>query len=203
MHKRLSESGIDNITVLAFYLHQHDFTDSLRTIYQWSNLTNRERWPWNVNVNYVCWLPDRRRWYGVVIVLLQWSYNALSAICNEYANRWRYSYNSNKCDVLVFNEYQKLTRERLFMLGDSIISEASDYVHIGVKCDNVLSSQCCVRDACNTLRGTHLSITNSGFPIECLNPIYLRTIYNSIVIPKALFGCEVWATLSTTDMQSL
>ena len=59
--------------------------------------------------------------------------NARSAICNEYANKWRYSYNSNK---LVFNEHHKLTRERLFMLGDSIISEASDYVHIGVKCDN-------------------------------------------------------------------
>ena len=61
MHKRLSESGIDNRTVLAFYLHQHDFTDSLGTIYQWSNLTNRERWPRNVYVIYVCWLPDRRR----------------------------------------------------------------------------------------------------------------------------------------------
>ena len=61
MHKRLSESGIDNRTVLAFYLHQHDFTDSLRTFYQWSNLTNRERWPRNVYVKYVCWLPYRRR----------------------------------------------------------------------------------------------------------------------------------------------
>ena len=126
MHKRLSESGIDNITVLAFYLHQHDFTDSLRTIYQWSNLTNRERWPRNVYMKCVCWLPDRCRWYGVVIVLLQWTYNALLAICNEYANKWRYSYNSNKCVVPVFNEHQKLIRERLFMLGDSIISEASD-----------------------------------------------------------------------------
>ena len=140
------------------------------------------------------------------MVLLSYSYNRLNAmlvICNDYANKWRYSYNSNKCAVLVFNEHHKLTRERLFMLGDSIISEASNCVHIGVKCGNVLSSQCCVRDACNTLRGTLLSITNSGFPVECLNPIPLRTIYNLIVIPKALYGCEVWATLYTTDMQSL
>ena len=106
-------------------------------------------------------------------------------------------------NVLVFNEHHKLTREKLFMIGDSIISEASDYVHIGVKCDKFLSSQCRVRDTCTKLRGTLLSITNSGFSVNCLNPISLRTIYNSIVVPKTLYGCEVWATLSTTDMQSL
>ena len=176
MHKRLSESGIDNRTVLAFYLHQHDFTDSLRrTIYQWSNLTNRERWPRNVYVKYVCWLPDRCRWYGVVIVLLQWTYDALSAICNEYAVSGDTVI--TQTNVLVFNEHQKLTRERLFMLGDSIIPEASDYVHLGVKCDNFLSSQCCVRDACTKLQGTLLSITNSGFPVNCLNPIYIYIHY--------------------------
>jgi len=40
-------------------------------------------------------------------------------------------------------------------------------------------------------------------PIECVDPISLRTIYNSIVIPKTLYVYEVWATLFTTDMQSL
>ena len=74
---------------------------------------------------------------------------------------------------------------------------------LGVKCDKFLSSQCCVRDACTKQRGTLLSITNIGFPVNCLNPISLRTIYISIVVPKTLYGCEVWDTLSTTDMQSL
>jgi len=122
------------------------------------------------------------------MVLLSYSYNGVTMHCQLYVMSMQTSGDTimTQTNVLVFNEHQKLTRERLFMLGVSIISEASDCVHIGVKCNNVLSSQCCVRDACNTLRGTLLSITNSGFSIECLNPIYLRTIYNSIVIPKAL-----------------
>jgi len=91
MHKLLFESGIDNTTVVAFnaiytnmssvyymgkysdWFHIRQGTrqggKALPTIYQWSNSSNREKWPWYVYVRYVCWLADRRRRYGGVVVL--------------------------------------------------------------------------------------------------------------------------------------
>ena len=42
------------------------------------------------------------------MVVLSYSFNgrnAMLAICNEYANKWRYSYNSNKCSSIQRTPY--------------------------------------------------------------------------------------------------
>ena len=56
---------------------------------------------------------------------------------------------------------------------------------------------------CTKLRGTLLSINSSGLSLKSINPLYSRTMYTSIVIPKALYGCELWSMLSITDIQRL
>ncbi|KAH3852096.1 hypothetical protein DPMN_094593 [Dreissena polymorpha] len=56
-----------------------------------------------------------------------------------------------------------------------------------------------VDDACNKLRVTYLSIVNSGISPLSLNTSTSIKVYNSIVIPKALYGCELWTSISTED----
>ena len=81
--------------------------------------------------------------------------------------------------------------------------EVSCYKHLGVKTDPILSTKEVVDDACNKLRGTFLSIINSGISPEWFNPISSKVIYRSIVIPKAMYGCELWTSLTSTDILRL
>ena len=51
-------------------------------------------------------------------------------------------------------------------------------------------------DACKKLKGTYLNIANSGLHDNGLNPITSLHIYNFVLLPKALYGCELWCKLS-------
>ena len=112
-------------------------------------------------------------------VLLSYSVqglNSLLAICDRCPNKWRYNYNSSTCAVIVINERQcNINENRQFKLGDNGIAEATDYVHLGIKCDKYLSTQRNVDDACTKLRGTLLSINRTGLSLKSIHPLSPRT----------------------------
>ena len=70
------------------------------------------------------------------------------------------------------------------------------YKHLGIICENKLSLDEVIVYACKKLKGTYLNIANSGLHDNGLNPITSLHIYNSVVLPKALYGCESWCNLS-------
>ena len=140
------------------------------------------------------------------MVLISFSLNGLQTmmdICYSYANRWRFQYNADKCSIITFNHSQPDFRVRHLMLGDNPVSEGESYVHLGIKCDSFLQTKNCVAEACNRIRGTFLSICNSGVHPAALNPISSRVLYNSVVLPKSLYGCELWNNISETDILKL
>jgi hypothetical protein len=125
-------------------------------------------------------------------------------ICNNYSKLWRYSYNADKCTVVVFNERDTVSsNNKTFYHGNSVVSETNSNVHLGVKTDHFLTNKEAVDSACNKLRGTNLNLINSGMSPQGLNPISSKIIYTSKVIPKALYGCELWSSLSATDILRL
>ena len=101
------------------------------------------------------------------------------------------------------NNYQK--SNRVWYLGNSIIAESENYKHLGVKNNNkYLSKKISIQEASHKLKGTFLSLVNSGiFNHGALHPLTCKTIYKSIVLPKALYGCENWDNLSDTDLLTL
>ena len=52
-----------------------------------------------------------------------------------------------------------------------------------------------VKEAASKLKGTFLSLINSGIHEGGLNSITSKRIYKSVVLPKALYGCELWNSL--------
>ena len=105
--------------------------------------------------------------------------------------------------MVVYNERGRIQRNRTFKLGQTVIEETGCCTHLGVKCDSFLTTTKLVGDACVKLRGTLLSICNSGLNPTSVNPITMKTIYNSIVLPKSLYGCELWTNLCKTDILKL
>ena len=70
-------------------------------------------------------------------------------------------------------------------------------------CSKSLSTKVNIQDACTKLRGTYFSVVNGGIDVTSGNPIIARTIYETMVLPKALYGCELWNTYSKQDINNL
>ena len=107
------------------------------------------------------------------------------------------------CDCYICNSPDKGHSENSFHMGQQQIEIVDQYTHLGITCDKYLPTHLLIQEACRRLRGTFLSICNSGIHPENLNPLTSRTIYKSVVIPKALYGCEMWSILSNTDIAKL
>ena len=127
------------------------------------------------------------------------------AICLNYAKKWRFEYGIVKCLVIVFNELKNayLQSSRTWNFGNSCIEEGTVYKHLGVICDKYMSIDENIKLACNKLRGTFLSLVNCGIYEDGLNPLTSRRIYNSVVLPKALYGCELWSNMQSSHIVSL
>ena len=122
----------------------------------------------------------------------------LMRICFIHACLWRFLHAALKSAVVVLNEkrVKYLSAERIWKLGDAIVPENDQYKHLGIICGKNLGLDEVIVDACKKLKGTYLNIANSGLHDNGLNPITSLHIYNSVVLPKALYGCELWCNLS-------
>ena len=77
-------------------------------------------------------------------------------------------------------------------------------MHLGVNNNKYLNNKISIQDATHKLKGTFLSLVNSGILNHgALHPLTCKTIYKSIVLPKALYGCENWDNLNDTELLSL
>ena len=135
------------------------------------------------------------------MVLVSFSKSGLDqmlALRYNYAMKWRFEYNADKCAVFICNSPDKGHSEHSFHMDQQQIDIVDQYTHLGITCDKYVSTQLLIQEACRRLRGTFLSICNSGIHPGNLNPLTSRNIYKFVVIPKALYGCEMW---SNTGLQ--
>ena len=106
------------------------------------------------------------------------------------------------CTMKPKNKYQK--SKRAWNLGNDIVAESENYKHLGVNNNKYLSNKISIQDATHKLKGTFLSLVNSDILNHgALHPLTCKTIYKSIVLPKALYGCENWDNLNDTELLSL
>ena len=80
-------------------------------------------------------------------------------------------------------------------MGDDIVKEDIIYKHIGISLNNSLSLNDNVKEAASKIKGTFLSLVDSGIHDQRFNSIASRRIYKTVVLPKALYGCELRHTL--------
>ena len=131
--------------------------------------------------------------------------NGLMRICFIYACLWRFLHAALKSAVVVLNEkrLKYLSAQRIWKLGDELVPEKDQYKHLGIICEKNLGLNEVIAEACKKLKSTFLNIANCGLHDNGLNPITSLRIYNSVVLPKALYGCELWCDMSPKYMLPL
>ena len=130
----------------------------------------------------------------------------LMRICFNNSCKLHFSYMPTKCCVIVYNEskYEYIRSNRSWVIGNSPVEEDENYKHLGVISNKYLSLKPNIKDASDKMKSTFFSLMNSGiFYDNSLHPLTCKKIYNAVVIPKALYGCENWFALSSTELLTL
>ena len=117
-------------------------------------------------------------------------------VVQQHGCRWRYVYNAKKSGIMVFGKTPKANKHnadmRVFMLGRDRVRERASYVHVGVTAclydedaPGIVGRLSKARRALNVISG--LGMRKNG-----LSDYTCDVIFWSIIVPIALFGCEVW-----------
>jgi hypothetical protein len=129
--------------------------------------------------------------------------DVLLSCCHDYARKWRLTFNPTKSVVVVFNEPKTRKPCRSWQLGDYTLQEVLSTTHLGCILTSDLSPTVNVSKACQKARGSFLGFVNCGLHGEGFHPLTSLKIYNSVVLPSALYGCEMWCTLRQCNIQAL
>ena len=111
-----------------------------------------------------------------------------------------------KCCVIVYNEtkYEFIRSNRVWQFGNNQVQEDGNYKHLGVINNKYLSFKPNINDATDKLKGTFFSLINNGiFYEDSFHPLTCKKIYNAVVIPKTLYGCENWSALTSAELLTL
>jgi hypothetical protein len=140
-----------------------------------------------------------------IMALTPFALQELIKICEVYSNTWRYKYNPVKSKVIVFGETQrskqKAQHERKFTLYDKAIEEVIECSHVGVILNAYQNNSKQISNCVSNVRGGLMAILGSGVDgMSCLSAIKL---YKSIVLPRGLYGAELWSELSKNEVSKV
>ncbi|XP_052777961.1 uncharacterized protein LOC128215299 [Mya arenaria] len=126
-------------------------------------------------------------------------------ICYEYTRKNRYMYNASKCKIVVYNDSKpKPNQQKLqWLIGRDIVEEAESYVHLGITKDKYSTLNVNIDECCAKLRRTYFGLGETGLNSNTVHPLSIKRLYESVVLPKALYGCEVWNRLTSSQILQL
>lgn len=142
------------------------------------------------------------------MMLISYTKNGLQHLmnlCYDNSVRNNYSYNASKCKVVVYNETNSDYKqaERKWTLGPNSVEEGDKFLHLGITNFKNPSLDTSVNECCSKLRSTYFSLNSCGISRDCMHPLSLKRIYETVVLSKALYGSELWNNLSESHIQSL
>ena len=108
---------------------------------------------------------------------------------------WRYDLNAKKSGVLVYCEtpfaHKRNACDQIFKLGQSKVAERIEYEHVGIRA-HIFQDNACGIEECSTKAKRSLNaVFGLGIRRNGLNMQTCSIISWSIVIPIALYGCEL------------
>lgn len=91
--------------------------------------------------------------------------------------------------------------QHTWKLWEKDISINNSYKHLGIIQQSQFKSSDRTTESCNKDRKAYFAIRNDLS--HNTNPLTLVKLYQKIVLPTALYGCELWNNLKQTDLQIL
>ena len=81
--------------------------------------------------------------------------------------------------------------------------EKKNWTHVGIDLSGNFSNSKKTEEACKKAKSTMLCLAGIGVQPNALNPICTASLWRSVGIPTALYGCELWNNLTTSELEML
>ena len=166
------------------------------------NECNESLWLNNLRCNPILVADD--------IAILSTRVKGLQIMLNcleNYSFKWHFEFNPSKTTVITFGETtqirNRLTNSRSWTLYGVPIKEKQSWPHVGIELSGNFSSLKRTLDACAKAKSTMACLSNLGLRHNALNPICGANLWRSVVIPTALYGCELWNNMTEKELLSI
>ena len=128
---------------------------------------------------------------------------AMLDIANDYATKWRYSFNASKSVVLVLGETSR-SREhnrlhRKWSLGSHTVLEVDEQHHLGILRTVFNSTVHNTNERCSAGRSVFYALNAVGSRFGSLHPTTSLRLYQNLCLPILLYGAEI-SLLSKTEV---
>ena len=86
-----------------------------------------------------------------------------------------------------------------WFLGNEELREGDEYKHLEISVNKYMKVKRNVTESASIIRKIFFGLDSCGFSEMHQHPFTLKRIYESIVLPNSLYGCELWCNLSQSD----
>jgi hypothetical protein len=127
--------------------------------------------------------------------------------CETYGKRWRFRYNPVKSKVLIFSNSKRKKQYKKeqckIKLYDKTVEEVITYTHVGITLDVLHNTTQRSVSAAAKMRSGLMALIGSGVNLNKVSCVTALKLYERIVLPRALYGSELWYKLSKDDVSKL
>jgi hypothetical protein len=125
-----------------------------------------------------------------VLALHKHSLNKLLSIAYEYSRKWRFQFNLNKCEVIIFGKDSQ--PHKPVVMGGVELEVKKACRHMGVKlCSDIDSKREMISQRIGVARGVIYAAKGLGSAQVPATPTVLSKLYWAIAVPKMIYGMEV------------
>ena len=182
----------ENLSPLLFSFFLNDFETALSAQYNgltnlrdWSSILGTENTEFFINMYVLLYADD-------TLVMAESPEELQSALneVSQYCNTWGLTINQTKTKVVIFSR-GKVRKHFNFKIGDLAIGTESDYCYLGILFTFNGKLTKAMKDRITPARKAMFSLNEKAVSLLLPPDIHLD-LFEKLVTPILLYGCEVW-----------
>jgi len=124
---------------------------------------------------------------------------------DQYGKLWRLEFSPSKTKCITFSRkrgHNNTSRFKWFM-GDQPLDEVSEYNYLGIILSADGSSKTRTNGVTRKAYSSLGALKAAGFHSDGLSPVTCSKLWQRMLIPSMLYGCEVWGRITKHELNKL
>ena len=119
-------------------------------------------------------------------------------IVHRYATKWKLEISAKKSTFVVFNKSKSDLPIKLTIVNN-LMHENDHADQLGIRQSCTLKYHHRIEERCQKAKNAFHALADPGMRCDALNPVTSAELYNKVILPTVLYGCELWNAMSESD----